>query len=108
MTEKKRIMEPINNTLNEEVYHKDKCINHSGCKSNQIKLIEKTLNWTYHRSNRVYICEKITILTCSKCYMNLLGFTDISSKDDYWDLWDEITNVMLNIEIGIDELISKL
>lgn len=95
-------------TLNDKVYHTGKCINHDCCKSKQSELIEKTLNWTYYKSSTHFICEKVTILTCTKCYMNIIGFTDITSKDDYWDLWDEITNQMLEIEIEIDEIISKL
>ena len=94
-------MENQKQPLNNSVYLVGKCINHGYCNSNQCNLIEKTLNWTTYRSSRDFTNEPITILTCSRCYMNLIGITNILSKDDYWDLWDEITNKMLNIEIGI-------
>ena len=96
--------------LNNSVHLVGKCINHGygNCKSNQCNLIEKTLNWTTYRSSRDFTNKPITVLTCSRCYMNLIGLTNILSKDDYLDLWDEITNIMVDIEIDNDKLISKL
>ena len=85
-----------NDILNNKIYNlKDICLNE---KCNETtNLIKKELIWNaYHRSSKP-LTYNIDILVCKKCYNDINNFKIIHSKYDYWDLYDEISQVTNDI-----------
>lgn len=85
-----------NDILNNHISHlKDTCLNE---KCNETtNLIKKELIWHgYYKSSNPLI-HNIDILVCKKCYNKIDNFKIIESKYDYWDLYDEICQVINDI-----------
>ena len=85
-----------NDILNNQISHlKDTCLNDK-C-NEKSNLIKKELIWNaYHRSTTP-LTQNIDILVCRKCYNDIDNFKIIESKYDYWDLYDELCEVINDI-----------
>ena len=94
----------VSDILNNQICKlKDTCLNEN-C-NETTNLIKKELIWNaYHKSSKP-LTQTINILVCKKCYNKIDNFKIIESNYDYWDLYDEICEVINDIT---QNLLSKI
>ena len=85
-----------NDILNNQISHlKDSCLNEK-C-NEKCNLIKKEIIWKGYYKSRSPLTKNIDILVCKKCYSDIDNLKIITSKYDYWDLYDEISLVIDDI-----------
>jgi hypothetical protein len=89
-----------NDILNNQICNlKDTCLNKKCNQTNN--LVKKELIWNaYYRTTKP-LTQTIDILVCTKCHTIIKDFKSIDSKYHYWDLFDEICEVINDITQNI-------